>query len=176
MQKKSFRSFSILILASLVSMMAGFVSSPIPVQAAGTVSTCNEASLNAALSTGGTVTFACSGVITITSTKQIMVDTTLDATGFDVTLDGGNAVRIFTVAAGIELTLNSITVQNATTGTGGAIDTRSGSLVILNSRFLSNMIALNASAVLHQGKIIKLFVKILRLVQWLNNGFARVIN
>ena len=60
----------------------------------GVVMVCDEASLNAALASGGTVTFACDGTISISATKVIAQDTTLDATGRTVALDGGGAVRL----------------------------------------------------------------------------------
>ena len=69
------------------------VLSPIA-HAAGVVSTCNEASLNAALVGGEAVTFSCSGTITLTATLTIAADTTISGTGQAVTLSGNNLVRI----------------------------------------------------------------------------------
>jgi hypothetical protein len=59
----------------------------------GMVTTPTETNLRAAMSGGGTVTFACGGTITLRSTITNNVDTTLDATGRQITIDGGNAVR-----------------------------------------------------------------------------------
>jgi hypothetical protein len=42
-----------------------------PAHAGGVVSVCDEAHLKSALSGGGTVTFTCSGTITLTSTMTI---------------------------------------------------------------------------------------------------------
>ena len=49
-----------------------------PAQAGGVVSVCDETHLLAALTGGGTVTFACSGTITLTSTIIISADTSID--------------------------------------------------------------------------------------------------
>src|SRR5512132_4012636 len=64
----------------------------------GTAASCTEASLDAALAGGGTVTFNCGGgaaVIPITATKLLSKSTTIDGTGQQVTLDGGGSTRLF---------------------------------------------------------------------------------
>ncbi len=66
-----------------------------PAHAGGVVTVCDEAHLLAALAGGGTVTFACSGTITLTAEIVISADTTIDGTGQDVTISGNNAVRVF---------------------------------------------------------------------------------
>ena len=55
-----------------------------PALAGGTVSNCDQASLEAALTGGGNVTFACSGVIALTNTISIVTNTVLDGTGQSV--------------------------------------------------------------------------------------------
>lgn len=73
------------------------------VRAAGVVTEPTEAALNAALQGGGTVTFACDGTIPITNTKKIAVvspsttpiTVTLDASGHNITLDGGGKTTLF---------------------------------------------------------------------------------
>jgi uncharacterized repeat protein (TIGR01451 family) len=99
----------------------------------GTPASCSEAALDAALAGGGAVSFACGGgpvVIRITATKLISTSTSLDGTGQQVTLDGGNAVRLFVTtyqvpaltSAGIVLTLRHLTLRNGRAGDfGGAI-------------------------------------------------------
>jgi hypothetical protein len=74
----------------------GFVLSCLPVlgHASGVVTEPTEAKLRAALTGGGTVTFACDGVIPLASTLVIANDTSLDAVGRSVTLSGSNAVRV----------------------------------------------------------------------------------
>ena len=67
-----------------------------PAHAGGVVSVCDQAHLLAALAGGGTVTFSCSGTITLTDYVVIAADTTIDASGQTVTISGNNAVRYFT--------------------------------------------------------------------------------
>lgn len=81
-----------------------------PVRAAGIVTTCNEAALDAALVSGGTVTFRCSGIIPISQTKVITQDTTLDGTGQQITLQGQGVRRVFDVRAGASLTIRNLSV------------------------------------------------------------------
>jgi len=59
---------------------------PTSALASGTVTNCDQASLEAALAGGGNVTFACSGVIVLTNTINITTDTVLDGTGQSVTI------------------------------------------------------------------------------------------
>lgn len=79
-------------------------------QAAGVVTVCSESALDAALVDGGTVTFQCSGVIPISTTKVISKDTTLDGTGQQITLQGQGIRRVFDVRAGASLTIRNLSV------------------------------------------------------------------
>jgi predicted outer membrane repeat protein len=109
-------SFSLLALLSLLG--------PAPAaQAAGVVSACDEASLKAAISGGGTITFACNGTITLTSTITLSGNTALDGTGHTVTISGNNSVRLFTVPAGMSLSLTHLNLAggNGGSGDGGAV-------------------------------------------------------
>ena len=81
------------------------------VQAA-TVANCDEASLRLALAAGGTVTFACDGVIGLSSHLSIAADTLLDASGHNVTISGGNAVRLFVINPGVTLRLVGLTLAD----------------------------------------------------------------
>ena len=92
----------------------------LPPLAASTVTTANEAALRAALSGGGTVTFACDGTIVLANTLAISQDTVLDASGRNITLSGNNQVRVFQVATNVTLTLKNLTVANGrAAGTDG---------------------------------------------------------
>ena len=83
-----------------------------PARASGVVTVCDEAHLRAALAGGGTVTFACSGTITLTPEIVIAADTTIDGSGQTVTVSGNNAVRVFTVSSAVTLNLNELIVAN----------------------------------------------------------------
>lgn len=138
------------ILALIVALWsAGVAIQPRAAQAAGTVNTCDEASLQAAIAGGGLVTFACSGTINLTTTLNITVTTTVDATGQSVILDRGNTGPIFLVqTAGVSLTVINLTMQNALNNIGSAIGfTSGGNLTITNSTFLNNVGAVNGGAV-----------------------------
>jgi hypothetical protein len=110
-----------------------------PAHAAGVVSVCDEAHLKTALTGGGTVTFICSGTITLTSTITISKNTTIDGSGQSVTISGNNAVGVFKVNAGMSLSLNRLTILNgvASSDNGGAVHNY-GTLNIHNSAFYLN--------------------------------------
>lgn len=109
----------------------------------GTPGSCTEAALNAALAGGGSVTFNCGPgpvTIAITAQKTIAASTTIDG-GNLVTLDGGNATRLFLTNYQVPFTVRNLTLQNArTTDVGGAI--RAGyqaPLTVTDSRFYGNV-------------------------------------
>jgi CSLREA domain-containing protein len=110
-------------------------------QAGGVVDVCDEAHLTAALSGGGTVTFSCSGTITLTNTITIEANKTIDGSGQTVTLSGGSLVRVFTVNSGVTLNLNELTITGGRApsggGSGGAISGGSGSTVIVSKATFS---------------------------------------
>lgn len=111
-------------------------------QTAGIVATCDEVSLRAALTGGGTITFACSGVITVTSSLSVTAPTTIDGSGQSVTLSGGNAVRIIDTTSGVgTLAMQNITLTNGfITGTnqaGGALRVL-GNLLLTDTNVISN--------------------------------------
>ena len=139
------------------------------VRAAGVVSSCDEASLLAALSGGGMVTFTCSGTITLTGTITITADTTIDGAGQNVTLSAVfppiQAQGLF-VSAGASLKLENVTISrfNGVSGTivnygmltvtsctftynyfvtGGAI-ANYGTLIVTSSTFANNRAFLGA--------------------------------
>ncbi len=110
-----------------------------PAHAAGIVSICDEAHLRAALIGGGSVTFSCSGTITLTAEITIAANATVDGSGQNVTISGNNAVRVFTVNPGVTLNLNRLTVANGwyAHGDGGGIY-NAGTLTIANSTLSNN--------------------------------------
>jgi cell division septation protein DedD len=109
-----------------------------PAHAGGIVSVCDEAHLLAALAGGGTVTFACSGTITLTNTITIAADTTIDGSGQAVAISGNNAVRVFRVNEGVTLALDRLTVANGLGNNGGGIYNDQGAVIISNCIFSNN--------------------------------------
>jgi fibronectin-binding autotransporter adhesin len=125
-----------------------------PAQADGIVSVCDEAHLLAALAGGGTVTFSCSGTITLAATITIAADTTIDGSGQTVTISGNHALRVFTVNSGVTLNLNKLTVADGNSAAldGGGIY-NSGTLTVSNSTFDGNSAALNGGGIYNSGTL-----------------------
>src|SRR5207244_10828267 len=145
------RTRFVLVLAPLVFAMLTASSALACVVGTGTSARCTEAALNAWLPGGGsfdgTVTFACGGAatITVTSTKTISADTTIDG-GSVITISGGNAVGVFSVNSGVTFTVENLTIANGhSTGSGGAIDNL-GTLSVTNSTFSGNSAGAFANA------------------------------
>ena len=97
------------LLAALLTLAAPAA----PAHAGGVVTVCDEAHLRTALAGGGTVTFSCSGTITLTATIWIAADTTIDGSGQSVTVSGNHRVVVF--SAGRSLNLNALTVADGFT-------------------------------------------------------------
>src|SRR5450830_1129301 len=112
---------------------------------AGTGASCTESALNACLPGGGsfdgTVTFACGGAatITVTRTKTISADTTIDG-GSLITISGGHSVGVFSVNPGVNFTVQNLTIANANSagGVGGGISNSTGTLMVTNCTFSGN--------------------------------------
>ncbi|MCO5176884.1 MAG: hypothetical protein M9890_07955, partial [Thermomicrobiales bacterium] len=129
------------IMLTLGMTLATFTWAALPAQAAGTVLFCpsNQAMLEAAIGAagpGGTMLFSCNTSITLTSTIAL-ADVTLDGNGFDVTLDGNDAVRIFTVSGTVSLIGLHLTHGFSSAYLdGGAIYAASGSVLTVTSSVL----------------------------------------
>jgi predicted dienelactone hydrolase len=129
----------LLVLASLRAtpvLAAGVVGS-------GTPESCTEAALDAALAGGGVVTFDCGAepvTITVTSTKVIVQDTTIDGGGF-ITISGGDAVGVLDVPKDATLELRSLTIadgrREAGSYDGGAVRNE-GIVTVHNCGFVRN--------------------------------------
>ncbi len=104
----------------------------------GIVVTNSEAALRAAITGGGTVTFACDGTITLASTLTNNVDLTLDGTGHQVTINGGGAVRAFCVNTNVHFTVVNLTIANGTSRGGSAILNLGGSVNLTGVTFSGN--------------------------------------
>ncbi len=121
-------------IALVIPLLLLVLPMPTPARAGGTVTTCTEAELVAALAGGGTVMFNCGGTnspatIVLTSQKTISVSTTING-GSVITLSGGNSTPLFLVNSGVTLTLNAITItQGHTSGHGGCLYVN-GTLVV----------------------------------------------
>lgn len=103
---------------------------------------CSEAELDRALAQaqdGDTITFACSGIISITSTKIISHDLILSGGDEMVVLDGGRSVRVFYIVPTATVTLSSLTIQHASAESGGSAINNTGTLTLSNSTLIDNV-------------------------------------
>jgi hypothetical protein len=127
-----------LLLLSLTCMAV--ISPPGPASGAGTVTTCDETSLRAALAGGGTVNFACDGRIVLSSSLGIAADTVLDATGHSIILSGGGTTRVLWVGSSANFYLKHLTVADAyVVNDNGAGLANSGNSTLLDCVFSNNV-------------------------------------
>ena len=149
---------SVFLLTILLAVSAGNAQ---PVQAAGTVNSCSQAALMAAIGTGGVVNYsqACkSNPVVLTAEIVITADTTINANGYAVQISGGNAVRAFVVNAGATLTLNGLHITGGKSGgnPGGAI-LNHGTLIINNTTFTNNTsLGGNGGAIYNDGGVVQI--------------------
>jgi HYR domain len=136
----------LLLLAGLLvglGLLTGELATPAHAATTLTVSTCDEPTLDSAISnaaSGDTITFGCSGTITLSQTLVISKNLTLDGSGQAVTLDGQNQVKVLTVNRGVSFTLNALTIAHgsASGSNGGGLDNKGGTVSISNSTFANN--------------------------------------
>lgn len=103
-----------------------------------TVRTCTEQALRLALNQGTNVLFACDGTITLGSTIIIATNTVLDANGHQVTVSGGNLVRVFQVNSNVHCTLIGLTIANGFATSGGGL-ANDGAVDAQKCVFLGNL-------------------------------------
>ncbi|NJO05364.1 MAG: CSLREA domain-containing protein [Chloroflexaceae bacterium] len=102
----------------------------------------------AAASAGDTIRFADSYTITLTSTLTLNKNLVIAGGEHAIVISGNNAVRVFTIASGVVVTLDTLTIQDgktvfvwgdSTSENGGGIFVGSSAVLTLtNSRVLSN--------------------------------------
>ena len=110
------------------------------VRAGGTVTSCTESSLRAAMAGGGTVTFACDGTITLANTLTNTLDVVLDGSGHRVTIGNGYN-RIFLVNSNVHFTVINLTIAKGWSDNGAGIFNAGGYLTVRNCLFLSNSVS-----------------------------------
>lgn len=130
------RTFSVVLVLGLLT--AAVFLFPATGRCSGVISTPTEAAFTNALAGGGLITFACDGTVTLGNPTTISTNTTIDATGHSVTINGGTQVQIFFVGSGASLTLSNLTIANGMTTTNGGAIYNAGSLSAWNCAFTSN--------------------------------------
>src|SRR4051812_20072066 len=94
----------------------------ITAKAGGVVTSCTEFDFAAQVAGGGTVTFTCTGTISVSGPQTITTNTVIDGAGHSITLDGQAWAQIFIVNSGATLTLRNLTLSNGNVSAdGGAI-------------------------------------------------------
>lgn len=121
------------------------------------------------------VTFEGDDSITLSSPIVISNDTTIDATGVNVTIDGTNQWRVFEVASNVNVTLINLTITGGSSSNGGALYVHPGATVMLTNcmligngaftgaatnttTFLTNVITTNVSTYVTNFVVTNLFV------------------
>ena len=140
----------------LMVLLLTFALPAAPAHAGGVVSVCDEAHLRTALSGGGAVTFSCDGYIILASTITISTNTTIDGTGQNVTISGGNAARVFTVKSGATLSLVGLTIRegkDASSMGGGAILANGGNVSINNCLFADTSAIIGGCVMVYNGAL-----------------------
>ena len=106
-----------------------------------------------------TITFSVSGTITLGSALPTIVSTatagklTIDGSGQSITVSGNDSVRVFAVASGAELTLNSLTVSHGKTGSSGGAISSGGTVTVTNATFSHNSATVDGGAILSAGTL-----------------------
>jgi CSLREA domain-containing protein len=154
----------------LLSVLIFSISTPsIPVQAASfTVANLNDQGIGSlrqaiteanAAAGADTITFTVSGVIYLLSALPTITDTaglTINGSGQTVTINMENRDRLITVAPGVLLTINQLTIANGYfDGPGGGIY-NSGNLTITNSTFEGNHATIDGGAIYNAGVSLKI--------------------
>ena len=121
-----------------------------PAHAGGAVDVCDEAHLRTALSGGGTVTFSCSGYITLANTLTISMNTTINGSGQSVTISGSRVLRVFNVKSGVTLSLIGLTIRqgNDTSSLGGGAVLANGGNVSINNCLITDSSAMFGGGVM----------------------------
>ncbi len=117
----------------ITNQLRAVTSAPAPLRViAGSVMTnCAEGDLRALLAQGGTVTIDCDGIITLGSTLAITTNTTLDATGHQLTLSGSNTVRLLSVSTNVTFTAINLGIANGRDLEGAGVYNDGGNLNLL---------------------------------------------
>ncbi|MGA4579817.1 choice-of-anchor Q domain-containing protein [Limisphaera sp. VF-2] len=99
---------------------------------------CSEAALRAAIARGGRIVFDCDGTVGLSQTLVITTNVSVDAREHAVALSGNNAVRVFEVNPGAELTLRNLTVREGRSASGAAIRNIGEAVTLVNCQVVSN--------------------------------------
>jgi hypothetical protein len=94
--------------------------------------------LSRAVESGGSVTFVCSGTITLSQPIVPRQNVVVDAGSYPMTMSGGNGTQLLAIPSGVNVTLRNLTMTDGVANQGGAIS-NSGSLIASNVTFSGNL-------------------------------------
>ena len=142
----------ILVLGMVLTTFSWLVPSASAAGATVPVCPADEMAVRAALIAaryGGTVLFTCDAYITLADTL-LLGDVTLDGNGFDVTIDGNNAVGVFSAFGTVSLI--GLHIVNGSGSTAGAIYAdKNSTLRIANSTLSGNHVSGYGGAIFASG-------------------------
>jgi hypothetical protein len=123
-----------------------FLPTPAPVAADGIVTDCsNDSQLSALLPLGGTITFNCGGPATIIVASQKVITTSVTIDGWNngtpVILSGSNLRRVFSINAGVIVSLFDMTVTG-----GRALISNGGNISNAGTLYLTDVTVSNGHA------------------------------
>lgn len=105
---------------------------------ASTVTNCDEASLRAAVTAGGTIQIACDGTIILSQTLAVTRDSTIDAGGRSVVLSGAAFRRVLHVYPGVSLRIVNLTIWNGRSTQGAGLYNDQGFVTLENCTLRAN--------------------------------------
>lgn len=105
----------------------------------GVVQACDESSLRTALLGGGQVTFACDGTISLSEPLVIDANTSIDASGHQVVLNGQGATRVMVVKPGAVLHLAQVAIANGRSTEGAGIWSQDATVILDQCRLVGNI-------------------------------------
>ena len=196
-QRGTFRRSSVICDSGAIEQTTPiYVDATPPPPSATAITDCTETNLKAAVATGGLILINCKLLdnpappVIIPATAATPTEAALKITkdtviiggyigygaiggGQVYRIDGGNANRIFDVAAGVSLTLQNISVRNGKGVGGGAITLGTGSVLRLNYVTLENNSSTgDGGAILNNGGRVEAFQSLFVGNSATNNGGA----
>ena len=114
-------------------------SAALAVLGSGVVTNADPGALAAAMADGGYVKMAFNGTVGLSNTITLASNTVCDATGYNVTISGSNAVQLFVVPPSVTFVLSNFVLADglAQAGFGGAIS-NDGTLQVIGCVFSNN--------------------------------------
>jgi hypothetical protein len=135
-----------------LTLSVGLIALPIRAPGAGVVTNASLSSLLAAMEGGGTVSFAATGTVAVTSTIVVSTDTVLIDLSHSIVISArsNTPVQLFKVNAGVQFSITGLTLANGSSTNGGAIY-NSGTLKLTDCVFSNNIASGESGAVGRSG-------------------------